>query len=122
MGVSLLITGAHAQTILPPAGLVSLPMATTTPKDAEAPRPDFAPAMPPPAAASRPKSTALDSEAAGRARPARVSLVEFLAMVRRESPALLADRSLVDMARSDLRTAATLPNPAVSYPRGAGDR
>lgn len=56
------------------------------------------------------------------ARPPGLSLTEFLALVRRESPALQADRSLVDMARADLRTASTLPNPALSHARGAGDR
>jgi len=122
IGLSVLVTGIHAQAVLPAAGSVAMPMAPAAPRVTDAPRPAFAPALPPPAAASMPKLTALDSEADGRARPAGVSLVEFLAMVRRESPALLADRSLVDMARADLRTAATLPNPAVSYSRGAGDR
>ena len=57
-----------------------------------------------------------------QALPADLALTEYLRLVRQQSPALLADRSLVDMARADLRTASALPNPAVSYSRGAGDR
>lgn len=82
-------------------------------------------AAPPPSLASMPGPgwlDAADGDGVDAARPEGVSLVEFLAMARRENPALLADRSLVDMARADLRTASTLPNPAVSYSRGAGDR
>jgi len=73
------------------------------------------------AAAPPPAVLALPIDAlAGR--PQRLSLAEFLEMVRRENPALLADRSLVDQARADLRTASALPNPSVSYNRGGGDR
>jgi len=64
----------------------------------------------------------LGGGAAAQTLPADLALAEYLQLVRRQSPALLADRSLVDMARADLRTASTLPNPAVSYSRGAGDR
>ncbi|WPB55528.1 TolC family protein [Xylophilus sp. GOD-11R] len=73
-------------------------------------------AVPPPAVFTLPAGDIASS------RPPQLSLDTFLALVRSENPALLADRYLVDMARADLRTASTLPNPAISHGRGAGER
>ena len=102
-------TDVNAQTTFPAATLT--PTVTKMPPQS---------ALPPPSLVSM--SEPMAAVGIEPARSASLSLDEFLTLVRRDSPGLLADRSLVEMARADLRTASALPNPTVSYSHGAGDR
>ncbi len=60
------------------------------------------------------------AQAAAPAGP--VTLVEYLALVRHQSPALRAEALRVDAARADVRSASALPNPTLSYGHRRGER
>ncbi|MGE8318158.1 MAG: TolC family protein [Comamonas sp.] len=70
-----------------------------------------------PAAAQETRAPAAAPEAASASAPAQITLTEYLQLVARNNPQLMAQRLEVKAAEADTTTAGAWPNPTVSYNR-----
>ncbi|GAB2455303.1 TolC family protein [Comamonas humi] len=70
-----------------------------------------------PTAAQEARAPAAAPEAASASAPAQITLTEYLQLVARNNPQLMAQRLEVKAAEADTTTAGAWPNPTVSYNR-----